>query len=226
MIGNGSNNNARSNAMVVQRGGRVGIGNNAPTELLTVGSTTGHAIRIGSVEKFSDGGAQIMSVNSAFVPATDNSFDLGLASFRWDDIWATNGVIQTSDARDKENIIEIESGLDKVMQLRPVTYQWKEGPDRSFQLGLIAQEVQEIIPGVVRSTNFVRDEEGNVTEEPTERLGMNYAALTPVLIKAVQELQVENVQLSKAVRQLETKNLQLKEALEIRIAALERRIED
>jgi hypothetical protein len=226
MIGNGTNNNARSNAMVVQRGGRVGIGNSFPSELLTVGSGTGDAIRIGSVEKFSDGGAQTMSVNSAFVPATDNSFDLGLASFRWDDIWATNGVIQTSDARDKENIIEIESGLDKVMQLRPVTYQWKEGPDRSFQLGLIAQEVQEIIPGVVRSTNFVRDEEGNVTEEPTERLGMNYAALTPVLIKAVQELQVENVQLSKAVRQLETKNLQLKEALEIRIAALERRIED
>jgi hypothetical protein len=178
------------------------------------------------VEKFSDGGAQTMSVNSAFVPATDNSFDLGLASFRWDDIWATNGVIQTSDARDKENIIEIESGLDKVMQLRPVTYQWKEGPDRSFQLGLIAQEVQEIIPGVVRSTNFVRDEEGNVTEEPTERLGMNYAALTPVLIKAVQELQEENARLSKEVRLLETENLQLKEALEIRIAALERRMED
>jgi hypothetical protein len=107
-----------------------------------------------------------------------------------------------------------------------VTYQWKEGPDRSFQLGLIAQEVQEIIPGVVRSTNFVRDEEGNVTEEPTDRLGMNYAALTPVLIKAIQELQRENVRLSKEVRLLETENLQLKEALEIRIAALERRMED
>jgi hypothetical protein len=232
MIGNGSNNNARSNAMVVQRGGRVGIGNNGPTELLTVGSTTGDAIRIGSVEKFSDGGAQIMSVNSAFVPATDNSFDLGLSNFRWDDIWATNGVIQTSDARDKENIIEIESGLDKVMQLRPVTYQWKEGPDRSFQLGLIAQEVQEIIPGVVRSTNFVRDEEGNVTEEPFERLGMNYAALTPVLIKALQEVQIEHLQvqsetqerlneLSTIVESLKNENETLKEMLQTAIKCLD-----
>jgi hypothetical protein len=226
IIGNGNSWTSTSNAMIVRKDGRVGIGNDAPTELLTVGDGTGDAIRIGSVEKISDGGGQILSVNSAFVPATDNSFDLGLASLRWDDIWATNGVIQTSDARDKENIIEIENGLDKVMQLRPVTYQWKEGPDRSFQLGLIAQEVQEIIPGVVRSTNFVRDEEGNVTEEPTERLGMNYAALTPVLIKAVQELQEENARLSKEVRLLETENLQLKEALEIRIAALERRMED
>jgi hypothetical protein len=232
MIGNGSNNNARSNAMVVQRGGRVGIGNNGPTELLTVGSTTGDAIRIGSVEKFSDGGAQIMSVNSAFVPATDNSFDLGLSNFRWDDIWATNGVIQTSDARDKENIIEIESGLDKVMQLRPVTYQWKEGPDRSFQLGLIAQEVQEIIPGVVRSTNFVRDEEGNVTEEPFERLGMNYAALTPVLIKALQEVQIEHLQaqavtqerlneLATTVESLKNENETLKEMLQTAIKCLD-----
>ena len=232
IIGNGSLE-TRSNAMVVRKDGRVGIGNNTPAQLLHVGHTTGDAIRIGSFETLSDAGGGVMSVNADFIPSTDNTNDLGSASARWDDIWATNGVIQTSDARDKENIIEIENGLEKVMQLRPVTYQWKEGPDRSFQLGLIAQEVQEIIPGVVRSTNFVRDEDGNVTEVPTERLGMNYAALTPIVIKAMQELQVENSALQSSlqaqaeeVAALRRENTLLRETLEARIASLEHRLAD
>lgn len=221
IIGNGSSMTSRSNAFVVRHDGTVGIGASTPSELLQVGTTTGDGIRIGSYEVLSDAGATMLQVNAAFIPETDNTFDLGTSARRWDDVWATNGVIQTSDARDKENITELESGLETLMQLRPVRYQWKEGPDRSFQIGLLAQEVQDVIPGVVRSKNFIQHEDGTVTEEPTERLGMNYSALIPVLIKATQDLHSENTSLRADLEKLGAENAVLKQSLESRLSAVE-----
>ena len=99
------------------------------------------------------------------------------------------GVIQTSDARDKKDITDLDAGLSSILQLRPVSYQWKEGHDQSVHIGLLAQEVMEILPQAVRTTNFISDEDGTISEINSERLGLNYATLTPVLIKAIQEQQ-------------------------------------
>jgi hypothetical protein len=98
-------------------------------------------------------------------------------------------MIQTSDSRDKKDVTDLDDGLEAILQLRPVQYRWKKSPDQSMHIGLLAQEVQNILPEVVRSTNFVSDEEGVISEVNTERLGMNYATLTPVVIKAIQEQQ-------------------------------------
>lgn len=62
-------------------------------------------------------------------PVTDNSVSLGDAGLRWSAVWAVNGTIQTSDARQK-NVLGDAPGLEFINLLRPVTYQWKVGGKR------------------------------------------------------------------------------------------------
>ena len=64
------------------------------------------------------------------------------------------------------------------MKLRPVRFQWKDHPEQGEKLGLIAQEVQATIPEAV--------DEGN---DERKTLGIYYADLMPVLIKATQDQQ-------------------------------------
>jgi hypothetical protein len=78
-----------------------------------------------------------------------------------------------------------------VLQLRPVSYQWldEKNPGQK-KIGLIAQEVQKIIPEVVTG------------DEKKESLGMNYAEIVPVLINALKELKLKVETLRKKARQL------------------------
>ena len=62
----------------------------------------------------------------SFYPVTDDNNDVGSASNRWDDVYATNGTIQTSDKRMKDDISTSSLGLDFVNQLNPVEYKWKD----------------------------------------------------------------------------------------------------
>lgn len=119
---------------------------------------------------------------TAFVPWADNTKTLGSASKRWTSVHAVNGTIQTSDKHLKENIRTLPYGLQEVMRLRPVAYSWKSDAS-SKKIGLIAQEVQQVIPEVVSDGEY---------------LGLNYGELVPVLINAIQEQE-------KNIRQLETK---------------------
>jgi hypothetical protein len=95
------------------------------------------------------------------------------------DIYANN-FIPWSDARLKKDVQDLPHGLKDVLKLRPVTFKWKhpEAGGEGTQVGLIAQEVQKIIPELVRSRQLGETQ-----------LGLNYDGLGPVLIKAVQEQQ-------------------------------------
>ena len=75
-----------------------------------------------------DSYAERMRIESTgnILPGTDDAQDLGSSSKRFDDIHATNGTIQTSDERLKDNIADSSLGLDFVNALRPVKYQWKD----------------------------------------------------------------------------------------------------
>jgi hypothetical protein len=124
---------------------------------------------------------------TAFVPWQDNTKTLGSAGKRWVTVHAVNGTIQTSDRRLKQNIRPLPYGLKEVMQMKPVAYSWKSDPSGK-KIGLIAQDVLEVVPEVV-----------NVDEH----LGMNYGELVPVLINAIQEQEQRIVQLEARIKQLE-----------------------
>jgi hypothetical protein len=134
-------------------------------------------------------------------PDIDNSQQLGQPSNRWSEVWSANGTIQTSDARLKQGIENLRYGLAQVTQLRPVTFQWKDGSDHRTHLGLIAQEVESIMPEMI--------ERGT---DASESLGMNYNNLIPVLINAIKQ---EQQQISALQRE--------KAALGVRLAALEKK---
>jgi len=90
---------------------------------------------------------------------------------------ATGNVTAFSDERLKENIQTIEGALDKVAQMRGVTYNYKsELNDGQRGTGVIAQEMQQVMPEAV--------EEG-------EYLSVAYGNLVGVLIEAVKELKAE-----------------------------------
>lgn len=93
----------------------------------------------------------------------------------------SNGINETSDARLKTNVKAIEGALDKVLRMEGVTYDWKtkEFPQMQFsegrQYGLIAQQVESVIPELVQT-----DGEGWKSIE--------YSHLVPVLIEALKEM--------------------------------------
>lgn len=153
----------------------------------------------GSVETFSDGGSFTIASNSSINPLDDNSRGLGNASFRWTDVWALDGTINTSDERDKKNIRDLTYGLKEIMQLRSVKFNWKDAVNSEDKVGLIAQELKKVIPEVVRDYEYKFDETtGKKEKVPTQRMGVMYADLIPVLIRAIQEQQQEIDALKKA----------------------------
>ncbi|WP_298755646.1 tail fiber domain-containing protein [uncultured Psychroserpens sp.] len=93
---------------------------------------------------------------------------------------AVNGlIVHTSDRRLKKDISIIHYGLKDILKLNPVAYNWKNQHNQKHKsLGLIAQELQEVIAEVV-----------SIEEVNKKMLHVNYTALIPVLIKAIQEQQ-------------------------------------
>ena len=142
-----------------------------------------------------------MRSHGDLVPDQDGFHQLGTDALTWASVWATDITINSSDARLKKNISNLNYGLDAVMKLRPVSYNWiknPDGQDGSKRIGLIAQEVQKVIPEIVRDWQYVGDEKtGKITKQPTSKLGLQYDAIIPVLIKAIQEQQKEIEELKK-----------------------------
>jgi hypothetical protein len=142
---------------------------------------------------------------SSLTPASDNDVTLGNSSLRWTNVWAVNGTIQTSDANDKESITDINSGLSKIMQLKPVTYHWKDTSIdmQKPHLGFIAQELKNIVPEAVVTHDWQETPDGGATEwRETEKLGVNYSELIPVLTKAIQEQQALITQQQETINML------------------------
>jgi hypothetical protein len=132
---------------------------------------------------------------------TDNSNSRTL--FINGDIGATSAFNNDSDRRLKTDIQTIPNALDKVLEMRGVTYQWKDGREAGDRMGFIAQEVEPILPEVVDNTN--------------DHYTMQYAPITAVLIEAVKEqqaqieqLKIENAQLKISNKEIQKSNEQLK----------------
>ena len=80
----------------------------------------------------------------------------------------------TSDARLKRDVSTVTDALDKCAKLRGVTFKWVAGEDQRDQLGVIAQETQQVYP------SLVSEHEGY--------LRVDYPKLVGLLIEAVKEL--------------------------------------
>jgi hypothetical protein len=108
----------------------------------------------------------------------------------------------SSDVRFKKNIIPLENALEKVLALRGVTYEWNEfihsirnGYDLNVPIvGMIAQEVEEVIPQIVGTWKL--------NDELTDARSLEYQRLVPYLVEAIKEQQKEIDQLKLDVKTL------------------------
>ena len=116
----------------------------------------------------------------------------------------------TSDQRFKTDIQTIPNALDKVLQMRGVTYQWKDGREKGDRMGFIAQEVAPVLPEVVDTSK--------------NHLTMQYAPITAVLIEAVKDQQELIEQLKKENEELKMEVSKIREQNQ-RINALEAKLE-
>jgi hypothetical protein len=108
----------------------------------------------------------------------------------------------TSDYRLKSNVTNYESSLLQVMNLRPITYNPKEiGCDEcdetKTEIGLLAHEVAELFPTLVSGEKDATNDSGDPVYQ-----SVNYAGLTPILVKAIQEQQEQIKELKAEVSAL------------------------
>lgn len=105
-----------------------------------------------------------------------------------------------SDQRLKENVRDLDVGLDAVMALQPRKFDWKDGKGKGTKddRGFIAQEFEQVFPDLVGEWKTPAPE----GEEPYKTIRQD---LIPVLVKAMQEQQVMIDDLRARIAQLESK---------------------
>jgi len=108
-----------------------------------------------------------------------------------------NSYGQISDIKLKENIVDATQKLEKLNQVRVVNFNFIG--DQQKQLGVIAQELEQVFPSMVEES-VDRDEEGNDLGTTTK--SVKYSVFVPMLIKAIQEQQAIITQLQADVAAL------------------------
>ena len=131
----------------------------------------GNGVTIGSISGVSTGNGSIVVGNdssgvmfrgdlttSAFIPASpasgaqvDNTLDVGHSAIRFDDIYASNGTINTSDRNEKQDIEELsvaETAVATACKVLMRKFRWKsavakKGDDARIHFGIIAQDLQD-----------------------------------------------------------------------------------
>jgi hypothetical protein len=112
-------------------------------------------------------------------------------------IYATStSITAISDESLKENIRDLDKGLDTVLALQPRRFDWKNG-DGNDIMGFVAQEVEEVMPELVHDYKY---------SETETKLGLKMGDMVPTLVKAIQDQQdiIEN--LKSRIEQLEGAN--------------------
>ena len=123
-----------------------------------------------------------VTIAGDILPQTDDTHNIGSSSLKYDNIYATSGVVNTSDMRTKTNIVESDLGLDFINQLNPVSYNWINPNNDNIQkhYGLISQEVKSVtgdnFGGFVAGTN------------PEELQGLRYNEFIAPMIQAIKDL--------------------------------------
>jgi hypothetical protein len=179
---------AGTERMRIDTSGRVTM-NSPSTYVLTVSNTTntsGQGVFVTSL-----GSSNNNTTSYHYIAATGGADKYYLYG---------NGTYTTvSDARLKKNITTVtDNYLGKVKGLRIVNYNWNDQEDGTpLEFGMIAQEVEELIPGIVH--------EGREHEDGIKYKGIQASVLPYILIKAMQEQQTLIESLKARIEVLESK---------------------
>ena len=148
--------------------------------------------------KYYNAGDAIHPYNPSTLANRDNAIDLGMSSIRFDDIYATNGTIQTSDRNEKQDIEALSDAEQRVAvackgllrKFRWIDAVAEKGDDARIHFGIIAQDLQDAFAAegldAGRYAMFISstwtDEE---TGEERTRMGVRYPELLAFIIAAI-----------------------------------------
>ena len=152
------------------------------------------------------GWPRVAVVTTATTNAQNNGFSFystGAGAYRFyvgaaGTIFATATTITAiSDQRLKENVRDLDTGLDAIMAVKPRRFDWKKGKglDKKDDVGFIAQEFETVFPNSVT--------ESLAGEDEIEYKSLNHSELIPTLVKAIQEQQAMIDELKAKVAALE-----------------------
>ena len=151
------------------------------------------AVPDGDVDLFYNGVNKLSTYASGCIisgnikPSADNTHHCGVSSARWDNVYATNTTIQTSDRNEKNSIVESDLGLSFINKLKPVSYKWNNTKYHKTYYGLIAQDLEQTLATEGKTVN---DFAG--LDKPSDGpMGLGYTEFISPLIKAIQELSSE-----------------------------------
>ncbi|KQT33079.1 hypothetical protein ASG22_17815 [Chryseobacterium sp. Leaf405] len=213
---------ATSVNQTIYHSGRVGVGTNVPETIFDVNGAIRYTTSNISIPNTTNSG--ILSWNSVKLGFGESEFinyrGTGGGGFRFYTLTSgtpgdVNGVAlidilgayhQNSDMRLKNNIVDVNNGIDKVMAMRPVTYDmhtdrksmdngkitFGENDKTVHSIGFLAQELVKVLPEAV----------GVPKDESKEIYSVNYSAVIPVLTKAIQEQQSEIEILKSEIKKL------------------------
>ena len=104
----------------------------------------------------------------------------------------------TSDKRLKTNVRKIDNALEKVSQINGVYYNFTDDAlklnhtlNKEEQVGLLAQEVQSVLPHIIKPAPFDIDRESGESISGENYLTIQYEKIVPLLLEAIKELKVE-----------------------------------
>jgi Chaperone of endosialidase len=168
--------------MVNAKTGNTGVGgdNNEPYQLKVFARQQGLNIENAATgqdwEFWVNDQGQLVLYNSRLAPGTPAG------------VFDANGVYTASDRRLKQNVKPLSANaLAQIMALKPVDYQYLNQTETIP--GLIAQDLQKVLPSLVKSVPAHNGSEDYLT--------VNYGALSPIIIKAIQEQQLQIEELKK-----------------------------
>jgi hypothetical protein len=179
----GTNNTERAR---IDSGGNLLVGTTSATFGTSVGMRvfyTGSRMELGATDSTND----TVGYDMYSTGASAYRFFVGWGGT----IYATSTSISAiSDQRLKENVRDLDAGLDTILALKPRRFDWKEGKGKDVKddMGFIAQEVEEVLPALIGDW---KAGEG----EPDDLKSVKAGDLIPVLVKAIQELTARVAQL-------------------------------
>lgn len=182
----------------IEADGDIGIGTSSPSKAVEIESSE---ILFDLSGNYSPKDIRIYSYYSHAVisPSVDNGAYLGWSNLRFyygyfNRIRSRYTVIVDSDVKFKDDVLNLNNSLDKVLKLQGVSYKLKDEfidkkdiKGKKTQIGLIANEVINVVPEVVDYDSI------------SDSYGIRYASLIPLLIEAIKEqnLEIEKLKTNK-----------------------------
>jgi len=142
---------------------------NASNGIMSIGKASSYAIHMNQSNLVGINTTSFQSGNT--LTCDGNAYFIGVVS--------ASSYVTLSDIRLKTDVVELDKGLNEIIQLAPKSYK----KDNSAEYGLIAQEVESILPQLVHNKNTYKS--------------LKYMELIPIMVNAIKELKAELDELKK-----------------------------